>query len=462
MFNDYNSWIIPIYYKNNRVSKCNFDYIIFNYYCHICKTHIRKKYKFYENIQQAEFYKCESCDNENFLHLDNYKNKSIQANYQFIFINGENDYQGVCILDIPFLKTEKILNKQVIINKISLNKKTLKIEIKANYFQEYQNILKLKHLLSENILKNSNLQKILSKYHFFKNNKLQITINFLKNKHLKDIELCFTTNDFNKRTIKEYIEYIANFRKSKSLLKALYQGFMKDIDKNTYNYKSDFIIIRSFNDINFITDIIKNRNFYKHILNNEYISIKDFIDFIIWLQKIYTQKQVASLFLKKNMDSLFPDLFRMGIDLYKNQRDYLIENFHKVSCNIKSIHDELVRLYNLNRNLYKPYFYKNFSYSDEDYKFEIEINDLKVRLPNNVKELSTWACLLKNCMASYSFDIEENKSRIYGIFRDDEILYALEKRGNLIVQFLAKYNKPIPFEDKIPVLDEFKNIIKES
>lgn len=162
------------------------------------------------------------------------------------------------------------------------------------------------------------------------------------------------------------------------------------------------------------------------------------------------------------MDSLFPDLFRMGIDLYKNQRDYLIENFHKVSCNIKSIHDELVRLYNLNRNLYKPYFYKNFSYSDEDYKFEIEINDLKVRLPNNVKELSTWACLLKNCMASYSFDIEENKSRIYGIFRDDEILYALEKRGNLIVQFLAKYNKPIPFEDKIPVLDEFKNIIKES
>jgi hypothetical protein len=320
----------------------------------------------------------------------------------------------------------------------------------------------LKNLLSENILKNSNLENILSKYHFFKNNKLQITINFLKNTHLKDIELCFTTNDFNKKTIKKYIEYIANFQKSKSLLKALYQGFMKDIDKNTYNYKSDFIIVRSFNDINFITNIIKNRNSYKHILNNEYISIKDFIDFIIWLQKIYTQKQVASLFLKKNMNSLFSDLFRMGIDLYKNQRDYLIENFHKVSCNIKSIHDELVRLYNLNRNLYKPYFYKDFSYTDEDYKFEMEINDLKVRLPNNAKELSTWACLLKNCMASYSLDIEENKSRIYGIFRDDEILYALEKRGNLIVQFLAKYNKAVPFEDKIAVLEEFKNIIKES
>ena len=38
--------------------------------------------------------------------------------------------------------------------------------------------------------------------------KLQITINFLKNTHLKDIELCFTTNDFNKKTIKKYIEYI--------------------------------------------------------------------------------------------------------------------------------------------------------------------------------------------------------------------------------------------------------------
>ena len=112
--------------------------------------------------------------------------------------------------------------------------------------------------------------------------------------------------------------------------------------------------------------------------------------------------------------------------------------------------------------LYKPYFFRGFSYTDEDYKFEIQIDDLKIRLPKNREELSTWGYLLKNCMASYSFDIEENKTRIYGIFRNDEILYALEKRGNLIVQFLGKFNKQVPYEDRIAVLEEFKNILEKS
>ncbi len=467
MFNDFNSWIIPIYYKNNRVSKFDFDYVIFNYYCHGCRTHTKKKLKFYENIKQAEFYICEECENENFLHIDLYKNKSLKINYQFIFNDTKNNYEIAYYLDTPFLKYDEIINKKLTINTISINKRTFQIQVKKNSTKEYENICKLKDLLAENILKNIKfndleLETIFLKYHFFKKNKLQIIINFLRNKHLKDIELCFTTNDFNKKTIKEYIEYIANFQKSKSLLKSLYQGFMKDIDKNIYNYKSDFIIIRSFKDINFISNLIKNRNSYKHILNDEYISIKDFIDFIIWLQKFYTQKQVASLFLKRNMDSLFSDLFKMGIDLNKNQKEYLMNNFHKESCNIKSIHDELVRLYNLNRNLYKPYFFKGFSYTDEDYKFEMEINDLEIRLPKNIKELSTWGYLLKNCMASYSFDVEENKTRIYGIFRNDEILYALEKREKSIVQFLGKFNKQVTYEDRIAVLKEFKNIIKES
>lgn len=462
MFNDYNSWIIPIYYKNNRVSKHDFDYVIFNYYCHVCKNHAKKKYKFYENIKQAEFYKCECCDNENFIHINYYENKSVEKNYQFDFKETNICYQGIYLLDVPFLKNEEILNKQLIIDKISLNKQTFEIKM-----PKYENTDKLKYLLSENILKNlqfknSNLDIIFSKYHSFKNNELQITINFLKNKKLEDIELCFTTNALNKKTIKEYIEYIASFHKSKSLLKALYQGFIKDIDKNIYNYKSDFIIIRSFNDINFISNIIKNRDSYKHILNDKYISIKDFIDFIIWLQKVYTQKQVASLFLRKNIDNLFSDLFRMGIDLQKNQKDYLQKNFYKVTCNIESIHDELVRLYNLNNNLKKSFFCKNFFYPEEDYKFETKINDLEIKLPKNPIELSNWASLLKNCMASYSLMIQENKTKIYGIFRNNELLYALEKRENLIIQFRAKYNKPVPNEDKTAVLNEFTNIMKES
>lgn len=350
MFNDYNSWIIPIYYKNNRVSKHDFDYVIFNYYCHICKNHTKKKYKFYENIKQAEFYRCEYCDNENFLHLDYYENKLLQINYKFTFNETKTYYKGIYLLDIPILKNEEILNRQIVVNKISLNKQNFEIKI-----QKHGNTEKLKDLLSENILKDlqfkdSNVKNILSKYHFFENNKLKITINFLKNKNFEDIKLCFTTNAFNKKTVKEYIEYIANFKKSKALLKALYDGFNKDIKKDIYDYKSDFIIIRSFNDINFISKLIKNRNLYKHIFNknyNLYIPIKNYIDFLIWLQKIYTQKQVANLFFNKNINNLFPLLFKRGIELYCNEKKYLEENFHKVSCNVESIHNELFRIFRL-------------------------------------------------------------------------------------------------------------------
>jgi len=361
MFNDYNSWIIPIYYKNNRVSKHDFDYVIFNYYCHVCKNHTKKKYKFYENIKNPEFYKCGCCDNENFIHINHYENKSLKINYHFDFNETNDYYEGICQLDIPFLKNEKILNKQIIINKISINKQTFEIKI-----QKYKYTDKLKDLLTENILKDSifkdsNLDNILSKYHYFKNNKLQITVNFLKNKNLEDIELCFTTNAFNKKTIKEYIEYIANFQKSKSLLKALYQGFTKDIDKNIYNYKSDFIIVRSFKDINFISNMIKNRDSYKHIFNNNLIAIKDFIDFLIWLQKIYSQKQIVSLFLEKNINS-FSDLLRIGIHLQKNQKNNLQKDFYKVTCDIKSIHNELVRLYNLYN---KKHFFKQTKITKE-------------------------------------------------------------------------------------------------
>ena len=148
MFNDFNSWIIPIYYKNNRVSKFDFDYVIFNYYCHVCKNHTKKKYKFYENIKNPEFYKCGCCDNENFIHINHYENKSLKINYHFNFNETKTYYEGIHLLDIPILRNEEILNRQIVVNKISLNKQNFEIKI-----QKHENTEKLKDLLSENILK---------------------------------------------------------------------------------------------------------------------------------------------------------------------------------------------------------------------------------------------------------------------------------------------------------------------
>jgi len=50
-------------------------------------------------------------------------------NYQFDFKETNICYQGIYLLDIPFLKNEQILNKQLIIDKISLNKQTFEIKM---------------------------------------------------------------------------------------------------------------------------------------------------------------------------------------------------------------------------------------------------------------------------------------------------------------------------------------------
>ncbi|MDQ7060868.1 MAG: hypothetical protein Q9M43_06900 [Sulfurimonas sp.] len=58
-----------------------------------------------------------------------------------------------------------------------------------------------------------------------------------------------------------------------------------------------------------------------------------------------------------------------------------------------------------------------------------------------------------NCMFGYVNTIKSGRSIIYGVFRDNELLYAVELRAMQIAQALGKFNK------KIDELD--MNIIKK-
>jgi hypothetical protein len=463
MFHNYNSWIVPVYYiDSNIISKQNYKFVVYNYYCNICNIHHKKEYKYHEYLIEVNTYICENCGNENFLHIDYYRNNSIEKNYQFIFNETADYYESKYILHIPYIKRDGILNKEIEVNKIILCKKTFLVSILKDNLSMSNDILKCKDFLSKKILekfahKNLDFKENFNKYQFFKINKLEITINYLKNQDIEELELCFTSNSFNKKTIKEYIEYISNYQKSKSLLKALYESFIKDIKKEIYDYKSDFIVIKSFSDINFVSKLIKNRSNYNYILNEIKI-INHAIEFLIWLQKYYTQKQVTSLFFGKYINILFKDLFTMGIDLHNNSKDFLEDNFQKVPCKLEFIHDEFVRLYNFKNN--ENFFNYEFEYLKEDYAFEISFGFFEIKLPKDIGELYVWARLLRNCMASYSNDISKNLTTIYGIFKDGKLKYALEKRNNLIIQLSSKSNKLVPYMDKISIIEKFNTIYK--
>ena len=71
-------------------------------------------------------------------------------------------------------------------------------------------------------------------------------------------------------------------------------------------------------------------------------------------------------------------------------------------------------------------------------------NGLKYRLPLSVDELNVWSKLLHNCMFVYASTIRRGNPTLYGVFKDETLLYALELKGKKIVQAYAALNKSIP------------------
>jgi hypothetical protein len=134
--------------------------------------------------------------------------------------------------------------------------------------------------------------------------------------------------------------------------------------------------------------------------------------------------------------------------------DSLEEYFIKVKLTSKSLHDELVRIYHLiSCELENK---EEFEYDDIWLHAEKYFKGLEFKLPQSVKELSLWAKLLSNCMFGYSKDIHQKRSIIYGIFRDTELLYAVEVKDMKIVQARGKLNNKVA-DEEMAIIMQWKN-----
>jgi len=172
------------------------------------------------------------------------------------------------------------------------------------------------------------------------------------------------------------------------------------------------------------------------------------IELLRFLKRYYTEKQIVNLFTKdiQNIDAYKERLllFRDTISLL-NPRNTIAsfeKHFMKVKLTTRKLHDEFVRVFHILS--YELGAKEEFEYNQIYLSACQEYGGFEFRLPLTVKELSLWAKQLHNCMFGYSKRIHQHKSIIYGMFKDNELLYAIELHGFRVVQAKGISNTTMP------------------
>ena len=286
--------------------------------------------------------------------------------------------------------------------------------------------------------------------------KLNYITYFLKNSHLKEHRSFFWRMDnLHNHTIKyttqvQMLDFIVNNRKEKSVKKALYKAYESSISHLGYYPYSDYVFSRTIDNINLLTKLYEIYPAIKqHLFTNETFSVA--IAFIQFLKKHYAEKQIVKLFVEemqdvkeyKNVLHNWRDTLRM-LQVH-NAFEYLEQHFIKVKLTSKKLHDEIIRVFHIVS--YELDSKEGFQYDEKYLSACGRYKELEFKLPQSVKELSLWATVLHNCMFGYSSRIHRQQSVIYGVFKNEELLYAVELSNFSIVQAKAVSNGPVPEGD---------------
>jgi len=260
------------------------------------------------------------------------------------------------------------------------------------------------------------------------------------------------------QTTPKILKYILNHRKEKSLLRAMFKSYKLSISTiNRYNPVADYIFTRTIDDVNHLFKLI---NMDLNIKNTIFkgCSIVNILFFMDFLKQHYTQKSIVQLFLNVTVFHLKYYFVRDMINIFENSsvRDYIVRGFNKTPLDIQKIHDEIMRSY----NRLKLCTISNdiISYSNCIKKSEVIIDNLTYKLPYSKKDLYNWGERLHNCLFSYSENLINGRSIIWGIYIDNILTYALEIRNNKIVQLSGIYNQRVDEYNKNKIEEWFRKI----
>ena len=284
--------------------------------------------------------------------------------------------------------------------------------------------------------------------------KLQQIHYFLNNLHLKESNFYYWELRLLHKYTKTYpseiamLDFICNHRKEKSIKKALYNSYKNAIASKYYDPHSDYVFSRTISDVNLLVKLLNMDPEIKQKIFTDKYYLKG-IKLITFLKKHYSEKQICRLFTEDMLDE---EKFQYWKDTLliidgKNAFLSLERYFIKGKLTTKYLHDEAMRPF----QEYSALKFKKgeivttvFQYKEQQIMAEGIYNDLEYRLPLSVDELNIWSKLLHNCMFVYANAIRKGSSLIYGIFKEEKLLYALEVKGKKIVQAYAVSNQAIP------------------
>jgi hypothetical protein len=484
-FQKQNSWQVQtsLSFGNNYNFSDEESYGKFINFCS-CGSIENKIFRFYEYVAKPKITYCSKCNNDNFLSLDKFDYKKIsieylkKINFSIITSTTKNGWKACISLDIPVLDQEnnKISSECEVLGTLSLDHNGKIKEFKSVI---YNNLNKTNDYLDElcqealavYIINNPSeeiswIKKQINLYNFLEKDNFKIIIFFLENKHQKEIEFFLIENindrsNITSNSIADYLKKISNNINVKSVKKAMYSNFLKSIkEKNKYRATADFIITRSFDDVNLISKLINNRHLKAHLF--KYISIENAILFFRWLQKYYKAKQIVNslmnelYFMSEVYTSKWIDIMRMVHSMSYSDGYLFNKYFKKVQFNTDNIHNELIRISHIEQLKSRNIIYK---YDKKSLKMETKLSNLEFKLPRKEETLSYWSELLDNCMFGYSDSIIDNSTRIYGVFVDKKLKYAVEIFDNQIIQAYGRFNTIIESKD-MNIIEEWGNNFK--
>ena len=284
---------------------------------------------------------------------------------------------------------------------------------------------------------------------------------FMKHTHLKEYSFLFwqehELDNLPKNKpffIRDALNYVLNNRKEKSLIKAVYINYEKQI-KSKHKYR--FLYIRCI--CKYISDTnIASRMVDFKLLNEDedehfsFVGIEKLFEYLI---QNYTQNQIEQLIegFSKNNIYLFFDLLEMFLEF----DDEMLQSIEKIKPRFDTFHDSIAHHHRL--LVHHKLLEISFEYTKDEQNACIKVEPYKIRLPYNGLKLYEWSSTLQNCLSGYAKWILKKETTVYGFFRDNKLEIAVEVRNNSIIQASSKYNAKLSKEDTYLIHEWFRECL---
>jgi hypothetical protein len=269
---------------------------------------------------------------------------------------------------------------------------------------------------------------------------------FIAHPHLKGYGLIawqelFLLPDDKPLTTKQAFDYLLNYRKEKSLQKAVFQDYKEQISTTKeYIFHYIYAVCKYISDVNIATRMVVLKFEEEFLGNRSYMGTEKLF---AYLAQTYTQKQIELLINDFSKNNVY--LFFDTLEMFSQFEDGMLQEIEKVKPKCYEFHDAVVRYHRI--AVAQKLLHTSFEYSIQQKRGCVKKEPYSVQLPQNGRELYEWSQTLQNCLSGYAKRIKNRDTTVYGFFKDDVLQIAVEINSNQIVQANSKYNQQPSSED---------------